>query len=126
MKLHTLVLAFGGLVIATAGAQAQKAPDANGPLEQSQQVFGDIVGANFRVPDQAAAVVAPGASAALAPTLGGALRTSLEIPGGVFAGLIKPFADADEAANPTPAAAPASAMRHRRHGRLRHKSPAMG
>ena len=125
MKLHILIMAVCGFVGATA-AHAQKAPQPTDPVEEGQKAFGEIVGANFRVPDQAAAVVAPGASAALAPTLGGALRTSLEIPGGIFVGLVNPFADADAAANPTPAAAAASAARPHRHGRLRHKSPALG
>ena len=123
MKIHTFILALGALVGATAVAQAQSASPPAGPLEAGQKAFGDIVGANFAVPDQAAAVVAPGAAAALGPSLGGVLRTSLEIPGGVFAGIMKPFADADAAANPAPAAAPAPA-RHRRHARRRN--PAIG
>ncbi len=114
MKIHALVLASIGLIGAAPLAQAQTAPGPSDPLADGQAAFGTIVGDAFHRPDPLiAASSAPGSAA---PALGVALRESLEAPGAVFAGIMKPFADADQP--DAPAAAPAP--EHRRHVHRRH------
>ena len=114
MKTHAFVLASIGLIVATTLGQAQTAPGPSDPLADGQAAFGRIVGDAFHRPDPiVTAISAPGSTVV---ALGGALRESLEVPGGVFAGIMKPFADADQAE--VPAAAPAP--QQRRHVRRRH------
>ncbi len=123
MKVHALLATFGFVAAATA-VHAQTAQAPTDPLTGLQNAFGTIVGNAFHAPDRiAAAVVPPQASAALAQPLGGALRTSMQIPGAAFAALFIPF-DTDLTAPAAPAAsqAPASAPRHRRAKAAHHRA----
>ena len=114
MKIRTFIMASIGLIAGATLAQAQSAPGPADPLADAQGAFGTIVGDAFHRPDPfIAASSAPG-SPALA--LGIALRQSLEAPGAVFAEVMKPFADADQAAAPATAPAP----QHRRLVHHRH------
>lgn len=114
MKIHAFIIASIGLMGAATVAQAQTAPGPADPLADAQAAFGTIVGDAFHRPDPiVAAVSAPGSAA---PALGVALRQSLEAPGAVFAGVVKPFADADQPDAPVAAPAP----QPRRHVHRRH------
>ena len=114
MKMYAFVIATIGMIGAAALAQAQTAPGPADPLADAQGAFGTIVGDAFHRPDPViAASSAPGSPAS---TLGVALRESLLAPGAVFAGVMKPFADADQPAAPAEALAP----HHRRHVHHRH------
>ena len=103
MRLHVLLM-IGAVASAATAVRAQPAPQPADPLSTLQGAFGTIVGNAFHAPDQIVAAVAPGAPAALAPPLGGALRTSLQIPGAAFLAVMLPL-DRDAAAA---VAAPAS------------------
>lgn len=112
------------IVAATAtGVHAQQAGAAPvDPLTQGQNMFGAIVGNAFRAPNQIAAATIPGATSLEQP-LGGALRTSLQIPGAAFAALFLPFDTDPAAASPSPA--PIAHPPHRRHAKsLHHHEPA--
>ena len=114
MRIHAFVLASIGLMGAATVAMAQTAPGPSDPLADGQAAFGKIVGDAFHRPDPIiAASSAPGSPAS---DLGFALRESLEVPGAVFAGIMKPFADADQPDAPVAAPVPQHhrAM-HRRH-----------
>lgn len=120
MKIPALVLALGGIVGVATIAQAQTAAAPADSLTNLQNDFGAIVGEAFHRPDPLVkAVSTPGSPAVAA---GVALRTSMEVPGAVFAGALKPFADADASAAPAaaPVAAAAPAPRRHRHVRVRH------
>lgn len=104
MKRHALILAaglVGGLCGAATLANAQQAPDLPpGPLEHLQDVFGQVVGDGFGENDDKKEGYIYRQPALVG--LGEAGRAGLLASGGIFAGAVKPFADADAAANPGP------------------------
>lgn len=119
MTWTTRIVALAGMAAATS-AQAQPAqPD---PLSSLQGAFGTIVGNAFTTPDRIAAAVTPNAAATLAPPLGGALRTSLQIPGAAFVALMSPLASLDAVgATPPPTAAPVPPRVRQAKSRHEHK-----
>ncbi len=127
MKVHAFILTLGSLVGVATAAQAQTASAPADPLTNLQNVFGTAIGESFRVPDQVAAATVPGASAALGPTLGGALRTSLEIPGAAFLALMLPLDNATSASPSPSPAAPAPPPSHSKRAKAhRHREPTQG
>ena len=122
MKVHTIFATFGFAAAATT-AHAQTAPAPVDPLTSLQNAFGTVVGNAFHAPDRIAAVVVPQADATLSQPIGGALRTSLQVPGAAFAALFLPFdsdAGAAAAAAATPAPAPPPPASRRRRGKVAH------